>query len=267
MNELDICENNMQAYKCIHIIENGLREFIIEEMTLKYGERWYKSHLPSNVLKTYKEGRLYEKNIKWNELIPHHPIYYIDFPNIKEIIERKDNWNEVFKETFHRSDIICTSLSEIEYIRNKVAHNRKISKKELILLESVYLKVESFIGENNLKRFALKCTAISNIIDKLSELRKNMKELFEICIDCKPILQLNNNFEDILKSWWFDESYINCKVDGIIEFYQLIKKYNQLNRHRGDGYKVEEWIKINDLIEIYNNAEKEFTEILKGSEL
>lgn len=262
---ISICNDNIQAYKYIHVIENGLREFIIERMTLKYGALWYKSHLTTNALDNYKKGITYERNIKWNDLIPHHPLYYIDFTNIKEIIEKKDNWNGVFKEVFKRSDIICTSLSEIEYIRNKVAHNRKISENELISLHSVYLKIESYIGEGNLKRLSLRCTTINNIKDSLLELRSTMKSLYEICIQCKTIT-ITDNWTDTIQSWWFDESYLIKEINEIREFYNIIYKYQQVHRSRGDGYKIEKWITSNNLIQIYNMAEEEFCEILRGSE-
>lgn len=263
--EINICNDNVQAYKYIHVIENGLREFIIEKMMIKYGAKWYKSHLTQQALDNYKKGIIYERSIKWNDLMPHHPLYYIDFTNIKEIIEKNDNWNGVFKEVFQRKDIICTSLSEIEYIRNKVAHNRKISENELLSLHSVYLKIESYIGEGNLKRLSLRCTSINNIKDSLLELRSNMKYLYQICIQCKTIT-IMNSWTNNLCGWWFDESYLNNKINNIMEFYNIIYQYEQITRSRGDGYKIEKWIACNNLIQIYNNAEEEFYKILEGSE-
>ena len=66
------------------------------------------------------------------------PIFYINFPDYGKIIQRRDNWNDVFSKIFKDSNMISSWLKELEDIRNKIAHFRSIS-----IEESTTLKLNS----------------------------------------------------------------------------------------------------------------------------
>ena len=114
-----------------------MREFVIESLEAACGPLWWKQRLPPDVLARNREALEYERNIKWCQLIPHHPIYYIEFPDLKKVIERTDNWRDAFEPVFGRRDIFISKLSELEPIRNRIAHNRKATKANLDTVESV----------------------------------------------------------------------------------------------------------------------------------
>src|SRR4029077_18927016 len=101
-------EQNITIYKHLFIIEAGLREFIIDALGDKFGALWWKIRLPPDVLKSFKEGRSYEKGIKWSEIVPHHPLYYVEFPDLKKIIQRSDNWRDVFEPVLKNKDVMIT---------------------------------------------------------------------------------------------------------------------------------------------------------------
>ena len=89
-------EENLAIYKLLLIIEVGLREFLIEALEASCGSDWWKKRLPGDVLAAYRNGCRYERRIRWCQLVPHHPIYYVDFPDLKKVIQRSDNWKDVF---------------------------------------------------------------------------------------------------------------------------------------------------------------------------
>ena len=89
MPESPVPKENIEIFCYLYRIETGLREFIIDSLNGLAGQRWYKTRLPSDVLVKYRKSRNSEKNIKWTQLIPHHPIYYLDFPDLRKIIERR----------------------------------------------------------------------------------------------------------------------------------------------------------------------------------
>ena len=95
---------NVSVFILLFQIEVCLRELIIKILSSKHGPRWWKHRLPQDVLRSYREGRDVERQLKWHPHIPHHPIYYIDFPDIKKIIERSDNWNECFQPVFGQKE-------------------------------------------------------------------------------------------------------------------------------------------------------------------
>ena len=98
--------NSVQAFNLLFAIENALREFIIESLSRFAGPKWYKTRLPGDVLKKYREGQQYERATPWIELVPHHPIYYVDFSDLRKIIEQNNNWADVFKDLYQRSQTL-----------------------------------------------------------------------------------------------------------------------------------------------------------------
>ena len=91
--------------------------------------------------KSYK-GRYYKKwesiksneeTSKWIETSPS-LIEYSDFIDMKIVIEH--HWDS-FKQIFgKRKEIIVGKIVELEQIRNKIAHNRKLTDSEFIKFKS-----------------------------------------------------------------------------------------------------------------------------------
>ena len=100
--ELDVPEQNVRGFSLMYRLENAVRELLVEELSKHLGARWYKHRLPGDILKKYVEAIQSQRTISWSALIPHHPIYYVDFPDLKKIIERQDNWEECFSKLFSR---------------------------------------------------------------------------------------------------------------------------------------------------------------------
>jgi len=170
MNSLSIPKENIDAFCYLYKIETGLREFIIDSLQNVVGTRWYKERLPGDILQKYKDGLKAEKTAKWTQLIPHHPLYYVDFPDIKKIIVRRDNWREVFSKTFYRESIVEGTLEELEPIRNKIAHSRKISSKDVTILKAAYDKISEAIGLKKFTELESRCTYAPDLYHQLTEL-------------------------------------------------------------------------------------------------
>jgi hypothetical protein len=75
--------NNITIFKRLYSIEVGLREFIIAQIESKDGKRGWKTRLPADLLNAFRNAITYERAVKWTNLVPHHPIYYLDFPSQK----------------------------------------------------------------------------------------------------------------------------------------------------------------------------------------
>jgi Swt1-like HEPN len=163
--------DNLEVYRMLYAMENGLRELIIEELGQVSGPRWYKIRLPGDLLKKYKEGLDVQKLTKWTNLVPHHPIYHLDFPDLRKIIERDDNWRDAFQRLFSRKDIVGTALSEIESIRNATAHNRRVSENDRILVESAFNKLANCVGNERLEAIVLTTLTAGILQDSLESLK------------------------------------------------------------------------------------------------
>jgi|ETNmetMinimDraft_11_1059920.scaffolds.fasta_scaffold83854_1 hypothetical protein len=258
-------KENIQIYCYLFSIETVLRELTIEEFEAIDGPKWYKKRLPGgerSPLEKYRKGIETEKKTKWIQSVPHHPIYYIDFSHLKIVIERKDNWDNVFRHVFGpQKDTVCSGLSDLEFIRNKIAHNRKATSKEIDIVKGVYTKLFEAIGQKKFDELVSRCTCAMDIMERLTELQKESKRLLHACNNCESIEKLEV-WESICCEWWFDESYLGDKIDSIINYFKIIKEYSKLPQTRGMGHKIELWVKSRDIETQYTKAQSEFSTIL-----
>ena len=206
------------------------------------GSQWYKRRLPPDILEKYRKSREVEKGIRWTQCIPHHPIYYVDFPDLKKIIEREDNWRDAFVQIFSRKVILSSSLSELEPIRNKIAHNRKASRKDVEVVRAVYNILSAAIGLAYFDSLSSRCTLALDIPERLSQLQMEAKSSVLTCREFGRLERLEV-WNAVCDKWWFDESYLFEKLDKIVEFYQIIEEYLNLLRSRGSGHKIEAWVR------------------------
>ena len=122
----DLLGNNLEAYKLLHFIENMLRVIIVNNLS-SIDPFWYKTRLPGDIYSKYKDGRKITRSNKWCRQIFHHPIYYVDFPDLKKIISSQNNWDDVFKQYFNKKEILIGYLESLEFTRNNIAHNRLVN--------------------------------------------------------------------------------------------------------------------------------------------
>jgi hypothetical protein len=254
-------EENIKIYCYLYSIETALREIIIELLSAIDGSLWYKKRLPGDILGKYCKGIEFERSIKWSQLVPHHPIYYIDFPDLKKIIEREDNWRDAFRSIFSKREIVDSLFSELEVIRNKVAHNRKATTLDVEIARIAYEKSSECVGRDHFHQLSARCTCAMDIPERLSELQKECEITFRICKDCKRLEEIDV-WESISAEWWFDESYLGHKLEAIADYFETIARYLALPWSRGSGHKIESWVKHSGIKEKYADAQIEFEAIL-----
>jgi hypothetical protein len=80
--------SNRDVHAYLFVIECGLRELVVESMNVAIGPRWYVTRTNRNMVETLKEAREYERRTPWTRLTLFHPIYYLDFPDLKAVIDR-----------------------------------------------------------------------------------------------------------------------------------------------------------------------------------
>jgi len=124
---------DIECYEYLHNLENNLRKMIIFYLAKNYGKNWWDQRIPSDIKDDHgdKKGtrskKIEEMGIKEHDAEDMHEIFYADFSDLKKIIERKDNWREVFKDIFKRKGVLV-KLDELYPLRNRIAHNRYLTK-------------------------------------------------------------------------------------------------------------------------------------------
>ncbi|MEA4856151.1 Swt1 family HEPN domain-containing protein [Solidesulfovibrio sp.] len=120
-----------QAYVKLQDFETQIRQFIVATMSAVFGENWMKRQLPDGMLQQWKDKR--DRAIKSGQT-QCELIEYADFSDYKLIIERRDNWNQVFKSIFMRREDICESFIRIHPVRIATMHSRIITLDDELLL-------------------------------------------------------------------------------------------------------------------------------------
>jgi hypothetical protein len=260
MSESTVPQANLRGFEILFSIENSLRELIIEELSHVAGPQWLKTRLPGDVLQKFREGVQFERKVKWVQLVPHHPVYYIDFPDLRKIIMRGDNWKDAFRTLFQSQEVLEGTLLEIELIRNKVAHNRKLSDGDLAIVEGARTKLSTAIGNERFSSLAGHCTHIASVKESARKLLEAVEQAYCNCRrlePCGPISEWLN----LLDQWWFDAAYTGAPTEKIEAFLTLMDQYRSLPRVRGEGHKLEQWLRQSAVDDLYQRAKQDLVNI------
>jgi hypothetical protein len=222
-------------------IENSLRELIIAEMTRVANSNWPMHRLPQDVREKYERGLAYERSQTYRNFVPFHPIYYIDFPDLKKVIERSDNWRDVFSAIFASKRFIIPNLDQVEPIRNSIAHNRPIATSDVRTLEKVHAELRELIGGERFDRFVTNATQHENLRSIVANLARQSTSILSSMCSCGPV-SLPSSWLETKDQWWFTTAYVGDACDVIKRFYFLVEEYLNLTRSRGDGHRVLKWL-------------------------
>ena len=132
-----------EAFNQLHRFEFELRRFIERVMQVTFGDDWMKRQLPTGMFDTWTEKR--DKAMKDGHA--EQPLIdYADFTDYKAIIERKDNWNAVFKPIFGRAEDVRESFQRLFPVRIATMHARLITRDDELLLLVETKRVLKAIG-------------------------------------------------------------------------------------------------------------------------
>lgn len=129
--DADQLARNEAAYTRLLRFEIALRRSIVTVMTATFGDRWMERQLPANMLDRWTEKR--EKAINAGDE-PGPLVDYADFTDYLPIIEKKDNWKQVYQHIFSRPEDIKESLQRLYPVRVATAHARIITLDDSLLL-------------------------------------------------------------------------------------------------------------------------------------
>lgn len=132
-----------EAFDRLQRFEVALRRFIERVMQTAFGDDWMRRQLPANMLDNWVDKRNKAVNAGHAE----QPlINYADFTDYRAIIERKDNWNIVFKPVFGRPEDVRESFQRLFPVRIATMHARLITRDDELLLLVETKRVLKTIG-------------------------------------------------------------------------------------------------------------------------
>jgi hypothetical protein len=223
-------------------------------MSASFGQRWHLSQLTPTAKQKYTDAVKYERSHLSLKFTSFHPIYFLDLPDLRELISRKDNWRQVFSTVFGEKDYekVKTTLSELEPIRNSVAHNRPISEADANLVRGIREKFKNWIGAR-FDTYRANAHAYRAIFGHFSELATEIETLYRSLSSAK-VVDEPCVWNDVHSKWWFEPSYLSDDISDIEDFYSMISGYRSLRRGRGRGIAVEAWLNNVDHHNLFKKA-------------
>lgn len=129
------------AYSILYKLENELRTFIEKKLREEYDDEWWQKGVTSSV------KRNAEKNKRKEPDSPQGLLYYTEFSDLRKIIQKEENWHDIFQEYFTTLERIISRLDELEQIRHTIAHTRLLSTEDYEKLDLFYREIKKMIGQ------------------------------------------------------------------------------------------------------------------------
>ena len=238
--ELMVPTLNLGVSRLLFAVEVGLRELIIESLELSAGPQWYKQRVPGPIYQSSLKRLREERASRWTTIVNHHPIYYTNFAELKVIIERNDNWRDVFEPIFKDKVVLVGTLQELDPVRNKIAHNRRATEIDAQIAETALAKLTTSIGGERFRAILLRSSETPSIREHLRTLLRETEQCqsaideFRCPTGC-PV------WSSTQRAWWFDDDYLEMDLAPLHVFFNLVLEYEALPRSRGTGHKLEQW--------------------------
>lgn len=115
------------VYPKLYLLENSIRQVILETLRRAHGADWFAAKAPTDVKNKVIDRKALEKKKPWHSQRGAHEINYTDFGDLRKIIER--NWDD-FKSLFPTREWIVQKLDDLESPRNVVAHSNPLSQRD-----------------------------------------------------------------------------------------------------------------------------------------
>jgi hypothetical protein len=231
---------NEEAYSLLFQLENALRELLIETLERLDGPQAFRHRLPGDLFTRYKQAIAEERQAVQMGYVPQHPLYYLDFPHLREIITSRPNWDEAFGTIFGRKDVFSANYAQLEFTRNRVAHNRLISPMELQSLRTHVGILATAVGHERYVSLAGRRTQAPSICAHARQLRQLAESTFLACSECSIVEDLSL-WTTSETAWWFQDHYLGVDPAPVHAYFTAVRQYTTLPRPRGAGHLLLLW--------------------------
>ena len=119
------------AFSRLRKFERMIRVFLSAAMAREFGPKWMKQRLPNGLLETWKDR---QDKTRGTSDFDDDLLCYADFTDYIRIIDRNDNWKELFEAIFIRKEDVRESFQRLHPLRLPTMHARSVSTTDLLLM-------------------------------------------------------------------------------------------------------------------------------------
>jgi len=136
-------------YPLLYVLENSMRELIKRVMYARYGTDWWNTQLASGKLKNVQQKAAdrmkTETQRKWHQRRGAHPIDYVDFGDLGQIITGRQA--DFIPAIVEDVPWITHLMRELEPSRNVVCHMNPLDSGNITDLKSWFRKWERIVTQ------------------------------------------------------------------------------------------------------------------------
>jgi hypothetical protein len=140
------------AHDTLRNLEAGLRQLIEKELSATNSSSWWRQRIPDDVRTKAEDRKSAQDRLwPWYDAASTSIMSFVDFNDYAKIIDKSDNWREVFAKVFVDKPLILAKLRELDPIRKAIAHNRDLAAREKarleLLTEDILLAINRYYGK------------------------------------------------------------------------------------------------------------------------
>ncbi|MEH2296737.1 N-6 DNA methylase [Nostoc sp.] len=142
---------NLASFPFFLDLENVIRELIIKVMISQYGTQWWdNAGIDTNLVRKANNYKANETTNSLHDNFELHPIFYLDFKDLKKVIEDEDarhTINKPFQDIFDNYDNVNVigKIGEARDLRNRVMHGKYLTEENLRTIRVICSQLHRFL--------------------------------------------------------------------------------------------------------------------------
>ncbi|MCE5237813.1 hypothetical protein LLH23_04915 [bacterium] len=218
----------------LFLIENALRGVVVREMEAVHGARWWEKRMAPEVKSKVIGRQMGERlgsGLSWSLS---HAVAYLDLPDLKQLIVKKDNWRDCFSKLFGQADYVEGEMALLEPIRNRVAHSRFVTDEDALRTKATWQYVLSAVTAEEVPRLFSLAIAPVSPLSELRWLRERLRQIGEGAVACRATVW-PDDADRIISSWWFSGDLLQADLSSIEQCCSVLREYCLAPRYAGMG--------------------------------
>lgn len=236
---------NLAAFKLLHRIEVGLREWARLKLEAHHGAAWQR-RLPGALLTKIRTSQTEELRPNF-DFIRLGPLYYLTFGELVELLKQaplKSHLDELGGQQY------VAALSVLLGPRNAVCHCRPVSSIGRHAVEIAYAQLACSIGEVELLMLTENPQVGVFPDEVLSAFRDFLEPVPASLAKLPPVFEIPEIYDTAVNQfWWGDRElagFNSAELDVLVE---MLTRYNEISTGVGSAARRQRFIEKNCLVE------------------
>lgn len=237
---------SQQLFELHYVVEVGLREFCIAVLAARYGPRFWREHLPADLVAKMRAQLHAQRADWWKHIAPQHPLVYLDLPDLIRVLDDDERWEAVFSYHFRIRGTLMDWLGRLAQSRATLQAYRRPTDDELYAASTAHYELSRGVGSQWLHSLLQHPTSADDRWALLNALERELEEQERRWRAGEALLP-TSAWEQVAAAWWFDHDYVGASVDVLTAYIGALAAYTRLIDEGVSGAEARAWAAEQDL--------------------